>query len=316
MNITVADVVKKFDLKVITNEQYLSNKIFVKELNIASLELVGFYVNPKQQQNLVKRAIVFGKKEFLYLKIMKKDIKIENYNNIFKKYDIPAVFIVDSFNDPDLVKVLADYKIPLIKVENINKYEFIGLYLEYLSIYLSKNVIFHGSFISVYGYGTLIIGNSGIGKSEVVLELVKKKHLFVGDDSIVLTRRNNRIIGHANETIKNYLEVRGIGIIDLTKLYGSQIILDESYLDIVIELVEGNWKNLNINRLGKSYGTIQIHNVSIPKLEIPVTPGRNVSEIIETAVAKYKSDVILGSTFDEFEIKQKKILTTKRENND
>ncbi len=123
-------------------------------------------------------------------------------------------------------------------------------------------------------------------------------------------RKNNRIYGRANDIIKHYIELRGVGIIDLSKLYGAQIMLDESPLDLIIELVALDSKNsATIDRLGEKYNQSKIYNIKVPKIIIPVKLGRSISEIVETCVAKFKSDKINGNAFIEFNNNFKKIIS-------
>lgn len=308
--IKVEKIVKKFKLNVLLNKEYLNNYISYKNINIGSLEIFGYLLDfknneNKKYENIKNSCFILGSKDKIYLKKIEKKQKINNYKNIFTNYNIPAMFIIDGFEDKDLINVIKNFKIPLIKIENFSLYEFVNAFIEYVSSLLLVEITYHASFINIFGKGTLIIGESGIGKSEVILELVKKKHLFIGDDSIVLIKKNNKIIGKSNKNIKNFLEIRGIGVINLSKLYGYQIILNESTVDIIIELVNPNKLN-DFDRIGNEYHIEKIWNIEIPKIILPVKAGRNISELIETSIEKFKTEEFIGNTlFNELNIQLK-----------
>ncbi len=307
-SISIIKIVDKFNLQIISNSKSLQNQILVPELNIGGLELVDFFWNKQNStNNLHKRPIILGEKESIYLNTFTNARKIEKIKYFFKNIEkIPAIYLGEDFNDKDFIRISKKYCIPILRITDYKLSEFINLYVSYLNNILSDTQIIHGSFVNIFGKGVLIMGSSGIGKSEVVLELIKKHHLFIADDAIVLNRNNAKIYGRAAETIQNYLEIRGIGLIDIPKLYGAQIMLDQSRLDMIISLKGMNLESLD--RLGNAYDYKIIQGIKIPKFIIPVTPGRKISEIIETAVAKYKSDALHGNSFDKFNKRFIKIL--------
>jgi len=146
----------------------------------------------------------------------------------------------------------------------------------------------HGSLMSIYGEGVIIIGESGIGKSELVLNLLEKNHLFVADDALDIVEFAGELFGKSSRAVKNFLEIRGIGIIDIKKALGIESILSDTKISLVIELKHLSKIKNQIDRLGSKTEFCKIHNQEIPKITIPVSEGRNLSSIIEMAVIVHK----------------------------
>ena len=149
----------------------------------------------------------------------------------------------------------------------------------------------HGSLISVFGMGVLIIGRSGIGKSEVVVELVKKGHIFIGDDSIMITRIGKRVFGKANDITKNFIEIRGLGILNFQRIFGIEKQIKSSRVNVICELIdmdEIDKYSCQFERLGNKITYNNILGVDIPFYRIPVSQGRNISDLIETAITDLK----------------------------
>src|SRR5699024_5307245 len=161
--------------------------------------------------------------------------------------------------------------------------------LEFMDEFFAPSEEIHGSLVNVFGKGVLIKGASGIGKSEITLDLVKKNHLFVGDDRIVMKRKANKIYGRSHPILANMVEVRGIGIMNMAEAHGQQIIMDETTIDIVIELSHFETGSVdNYERIGREFENIKVLGTKIPYIKIPVSSGRNVANIVETAVSQLK----------------------------
>ncbi len=146
----------------------------------------------------------------------------------------------------------------------------------------------HGTLLSIFGEGVLITGESGIGKSEVALELVNRKHLFVGDDAIDVISFAGILIGKAPKMSREFIEVRGVGIINLKGMFGIQSVLKEHNISFIVELVHLHDVKSSVERLGKSYTYKEIAGTEIPVLKIPVSSGKNIAAVVEAAVISFK----------------------------
>ncbi|NQX83232.1 MAG: hypothetical protein HRS50_00760 [Mycoplasmataceae bacterium] len=149
----------------------------------------------------------------------------------------------------------------------------------------------HGTLLTVFGSGVLIIGKSGIGKSELALELINRKHLFVGDDAIDVISFAGIPMGKAPKISRDFIEVRGVGIINIKGMFGIQSIIKESNIDLIIELVNLEDVKTSVNRLGKEYSKREINGIEIPLIQIPLSSGRSVAPVVEAAVIVFKQRI-------------------------
>ncbi|WP_338972437.1 HPr(Ser) kinase/phosphatase [Spiroplasma endosymbiont of Panorpa germanica] len=280
----IKNLVDHFDLEVIAGSEHLDNVIEVYGLNRAGLELAG-YVEKDQQK---RRVVLFSNKENNYIHGFTNTEREKKYLAMLKD-GIPAVIITEKFNDEILNQVTKKLEIPLLRVSGQTTSEFTQQILGFYDDYFAPSEEFHGSLVNIYGKGVMIMGKSGIGKSEITIELIKKNHLFVGDDRIVAIRKSSKIYGKSHEILNNLVEVRGIGIVDIAQTNGYQVILDETEIELVIELIKFGENGVDdTDRLGNEYDTQNILGVKIPHIRIPVSSGRNIANIIETAVAQLK----------------------------
>ncbi len=280
--LTVAELIREFNLKAIGGSDNVNNPIEIIGLNRGGLELNGF--NYYKGENK-RRILIFGSKESAYLKVLDKATRIKNFK-VLEAQNIPAIILAKDFNAFDEIKDMSNDIIPILKSDLTvtGIFSKIGYYIDFR---LAKWVNMHATLVSVYGEGVLIIGDSGIGKSEVTLELIRKKHYFVSDDRVDIININNRLLGYTNPLIKNMIEIRGIGIFDITQMFGIQSVIEESEIKLMIKL-EKFTKNSQFERLVEKFTTHMILNREIPIITIPVAPGRNIAELIEAAVISYK----------------------------
>lgn len=283
----VKDIVDKFGYKVLAGSKGLNRPIKIYGINRPGLELAGFNF---EKNNSNRRVILLSNKEYLFILTLNEKIKKERYEYILNK-NIPMIIITERFNDKLLLKIAEKHNCPVVLAKNITTSRLYQIVLEFFDEHFAPIIEEHASLINVFGKGILLKGKSGIGKSEMTLELIKKNHLFVGDDRIIIQQRNNILYGQSHEILKNLIEVRGLGILDLSKIYGLQVLLNETKIDLVIELINlDDEQYKSIDRLGSKYKYIKIIDTKIPIITIPVTYGRNVSELVETAVSKLKLD--------------------------
>lgn len=233
-----------------------------------------------------KRVQVVGNAEYEFLQSLKKETATENLDKLFSK-QIPCLIFSRKLPVFDFVIKLAEkYGCPIL-----SSYKVTTVLINDITIYqnelLAPTKVVHGVLLDVFGVGMLIVGKSGIGKSEVALELVHRGHRLVSDDSVIVKNINEQLIGKAPEKIKYYMEIRGIGIINLQQMFGPGAIRPEKSIDIIVELspwAEGN----TYDRIGNEESYEELLGIEKPKIAIPVTPGRNVPIIIETAARKYR----------------------------
>ena len=222
-----------------------------------------------------------GMAETKMLEGMTHERRAESFARLFD-YDIPALVIsrdLDCF--PECMEMARKYRRTLLST-NDTTVVFTSKVIDYLNHELAATVTRHGVLLDIYGEGVMIIGDSGIGKSETAIELVKRGHRLVADDAVDIRRVSNQLIGKAPELIRHYIELRGIGIIDLQQLFGMSAVKLESQIDLVVEMepwVEGKF----YDRFGLDELSMNVLGVELPKVLVPVRPGRNLASIVEVA---------------------------------
>ena len=246
------------------------------------LQLTGYFTHFRNN-----RVQVIGRAEHEYLKAMPAKEREKNLDELFKR-NIPCVIIANGLEIPaSLLKYAEKYECPVFLTRQISAV-IVHELINYQSELLSPTEVIHSVLVEVFGIGILITGNAGIGKSETALELVTRGHRLVADDSVVVKNIGESLIGKSPNNIQYYLEVRGLGIINVQKTYGPGSVRQAKTVDMVVELVDWDEKR-EYNRLGtKQYE--EILGVQLPKIVLPVKPGRNIPVIIETAARKYRLD--------------------------
>ena len=245
------------------------------------LELSGFF-----QGFDARRIIVFGKAEYLFLSSMHEKLQKERLEKLLSYQEIPCIIVARGMSIPPLLMQQAQaVNCPILSSQKITTALMNDLFY-YLNLLLAPQVNLHGVLMDISGIGVLIIGNSGVGKSETAIELIKRGHRLVTDDNVFIKRLSNRLIGYAPDRIQHFLELRGIGIINIKEMYGSGSTLTQKDIKLVIELE--NWQDgKEYERLGNKTIYHEILGVDVMKYIIPVKPGRNLSIIIEAAARNY-----------------------------
>lgn len=247
------------------------------------LELSGFFLRKQSSA-----AILLGKEENIYLNQFSKEERDEKLNKILKM-NPPVIILSRSFDESIILDLAKKNKTTILK-SNSSSSEINTLVNLTLLKLLSKTEMIHGNLIEVYGLGVLIIGDSGIGKSEITMELIKKGHLFIADDAVEHYRVFDKVFGKPSKYTKNLIEIRGIGIVDFSKFYGIQQIKNEAQIDVIIELNMLDGKT-EFERLGRETLYKELSGIKIPYYKVPISPGRNASDIIEVIVNKQKLEI-------------------------
>jgi HPr kinase/phosphorylase len=281
--VTVKDLVDQFDFKIVSGGEYLDREIVTSDISRPGLEITGYFnYYPSERVQL------FGRAEFTYLSKMTSDERLLITRRLAR--DDTPLFIFSRGQEPEyeVLQAAAENHIPVLSSTTTTTRLSSNL-TEYLHSLLAERISKHGVFIDVYGLGILITGHSGVGKSETALELVKGGHRLVADDRVDFYQRDDTtIMGEAPEILRNVMEVRGLGIIDVMTLYGAGAVRKEQQLNLIIDLRELK-KDSTFDRLGTAEERERILDVDIPKIAIPVQTGRNISSIIEVAAINFRA---------------------------
>lgn len=280
--VTVRDLVERFSLEVITGWKQLTREVLVSDLYRPGLEMAGFFT-----YHPVERIQLLGKTELTFLRGLSSTIKTERFQQ-FCHPKIPCVIVTRELTVPEELIVAADRQsIPILRTKQATT-RFASRVTNYLEYQLAPSTTLHGVLVDVYGVGVLIMGNSGIGKSETALELVKRGHRLVADDAVEIHQYDeNSLVGTAPELIRYLLEIRGVGIINVMTLFGAGAVRDRKRISMVIYLE--TWvEHQHYDRLGLDEETFSIIDTQVPKLTIPVRPGRNLAVIIEVAAMNFR----------------------------
>lgn len=263
------------------NEESLQRWIISQAVNRPGLELSGF-VDFEEK----KRVTIIGNKELHYIETLDDSVLPKRFDELTDAYT-PCVIISSSRECPSLLLNIARSKnFPVFSTSDRSS-ELMVKIIGFLENELAPTTQVHGTLLSIYGRGIMVTGESGIGKSETALELIKKGHILVADDAVVLRRIQNRLIGQAPAVLEGMIEIRGIGIVDVNRMFGASSFVRNIKLDHIVHLEDWN-KNTNYKRipLGEEQKK-EILGIEVSTITIPVREGRSMSEIIETAVIHY-----------------------------
>ena len=298
------DFTSRVDLQKIINDQKLEVlytpedpsgiMISSSDVNRPGLALAGFFdhFDPRRIQLL-------GNAECLYLSEMPEEQRRERVTALMRHN--PSTLIYTDKNRPDeLTMELAEYfEVPLLRTDDLTS-DFMAALIAYLHVQLAPQITRHGVLVEVYGEGILITGDSGVGKSEAAIELIKRGHRFIADDAVELRKVSAKaIVGQAPEIIKHIIELRGIGIVDVRRLFGMGAVKETEKVDMIINLepwVQGKM----YDRLGLDTEYTDIMGIKIPSLTIPVKPGRNLAVILEIAAMNNRQKRMGYNTAEEF----------------
>jgi HPr kinase/phosphorylase len=232
------------------------------------------------------RVQVFGNTEIRYLNSMPLEERVKAFNTLFK-FAIPCIFVTnDNPIDQELVQLAADHNVPMFRT-SLETTKAVYFLSDFLDDQFSPQTTIHGSFVDVYGLGLLFIGRSGIGKSEIALDLIERGHRLVSDDVVNVTRKGEGIlIGAGTDLVKHFMEIRGLGLIDVQSIFGIRAIRFQKRVEVVVELME--WKAAeDFTRTGLDLSMISILDVEVPHIKLPIFPGKNVTVIAEVIALDY-----------------------------
>lgn len=260
------------------NSVYITNN----EVNRPSLQLAGFF---DYFDNT--RIQVIGRVEITYINKMTPEARRESFEKLFEK-NLPFVIVTRDMTMPPEMRELAEkYNTPLART-HMSTSRFVSALIAFLNVELAPRVTTHGVLVEVYGEGILLLGDSGIGKSETAIELVKRGHRLVADDAVEVRRVSDKsLIGSAPDIIRHFIELRGIGIVDVKMIFGMGAVKNTEKIDLVINLE--SWKEKKqYDRLGLNTEYTEILGMQIPSVTIPVKPGRNLAVVIEVAAMNHR----------------------------
>ncbi len=281
--VPIEEIVTEFNLENVTPEVSLKDRLLSSsEINRPALQLAGFYDYFDSH-----RFQIVGKVEYAYLEKMD---PVKRHETILKLYDhqFPALTFCRGLEPfPEFVELSKKTNIPLFRTTESTS-DFTGELIRWLRVKLANRVTMHGVLVDIYGEGVLIMGESGIGKSETALELIKRGHRLVADDAVEIKRASNQtLIGSCPEIIRYFIELRGIGIIDVLQMFGVESIKATQSIDLVIKLEYWD-NNTDYDRLGLKEEYMDILGNNVVCHSIPIRPGRNLAIICESAAINHR----------------------------
>ena len=263
------------------SEHSINHNINIPEVDRPGLELTGFFEHHQKD-----RLILLGKKELTYINSLEYEqaykVMLELCNE-----EVPGIVVCHDLECPKAVMDAAIKNDVAVFGTEIDTSVFEADALYYLSEVLAKKTSLHANLLQIFGQGCLLIGPSGIGKSEISLELIRKGHCLVADDRVDIADVRGKLIGTCPETIYGMMEVRGIGIINVSRMFGVNSLTKRSHIRLLINLVPFNTE-IPLERIGMKTDHYEILNESIPLIRLPVSAARSMAEIIETAVTNFK----------------------------
>ena len=294
-SVQMSKIIDEFKLETIYLPDLPENiLVSCTRVNRPGLQMVGFYDHYESI-----RLQIIGKVEDLFLSQMSADERHKRLEDFFRSAPV-GVIVTSSLNISEESILLAEkYKVPLLRT-SLRTSEFMAALIAYLNVELGPRITRHGVFIEVYGEGILLLGDSGVGKSETAIELIKRGHRLIADDAVEIKKVSaTTLVGRAPDIIRHYVELRGIGIVDVRRLFGMGSVKETEKIDMVINLEP--WQDGKMyDRLGLDESSTEILGINVPSIVIPVSPGRNLSVVIEVAAMNNRQKRMGYNTAQEF----------------
>jgi len=293
--VSLHQLVQEFNLTTIyKSTDYEEVHVTVDDVSRPGLQIAGFFDHFEPM-----RIYVFGTVECTYLEKLDSEERTIIFDRFFS-YKMPAVIFARGYEPTAECLAMAEkHDVTVLQSFDTTSY-LVSSLITALKGYLAPRITRHGVLVEVYGEGILITGESGIGKSEAAIELVKRGHRLIADDAVEIKRISpTTLVGSAPEVLKHYIEIRGIGIINVAKLFGFGAVKDSTNIDLVINIV--HWKDGQVyDRIGLEENHTEILNVNLPSVTIPVTPGRNLAVIFEVAAMNNRQKKMGCNSAEEF----------------
>ncbi|MFR8917743.1 MAG: HPr(Ser) kinase/phosphatase [Oscillospiraceae bacterium] len=277
---SLKNMVETFNMEILHKGRDFDNTVVtISDVNRPALQLVGFYDYFDD-----KRLQILGRGEMQFLERMTEAERTRVFNKLLS-YPFPAMIVARDMEAPsELVQMANKHDRTLLRSAE-STVDVTSKLIDYLNRAMAPQIARHGVLMNIYGQGVLILGDSGIGKSETAIELLKRGHRLVADDAVEIRRISNSLFGTAPEIIRHYIEIRGVGVIDVQQLFGMGAVQFDTEIDLVIQLeqwVDGKF----YDRLGLGEEKYEMLGVELPIVTIPVRPGRNLAGIVEIATMK------------------------------
>lgn len=282
--VKLTKIINEFHLEIIYAPENL-DEIMVRSSDV---HRPGIQLSEEYYEYFDKERIqILGKVEHFYMLRKTSEEQQESYKMLMST-GIPAVIVTRGLNvTKELVDAAREYKVPLMRTEDSSS-SFMAALIASLNLSLAPCVTRHGVLVEVYGEGVLLLGESGIGKSETAIELIKRGHRLVADDAVDIRRVSAKtLVGSSPEIIRHFIELRGIGIVDVKNIFGMGAVKNTENINLVINL-EIWQQGKNYERLGLDKEVTNILGIDVPSLTIPVRPGRNLAVIIEVAAMNHR----------------------------
>ena len=310
-SITIKEIIEGFNLDLIAGHKGVSRKVFVPSLSKPGIELAGmleFYENDRIQ--------IIGSKEAAFFHSLDPDLQEERIKAIFER-EAPAFIFTKNVDIPELFIHYGDvYNIPILKSYYKTTSLFSELY-SFLQAELAERTTMHGVLLDINGVGVLVTGKSGIGKSEVALELIRRGYMLVADDTVEIYQvEKGMIVGEAPDILKKYLEIRGVGVVNVVYLFGVKAYRMKKRISLIVELETWEEDKQIYDRLGLKSDRRKIFDTYVAYASLPITEARNAATLVEAAAFDFKSKNMGFNSAVEFNTKLNEQIKINRESND
>ena len=307
--VALETVIDKMKLDNLTPDIDISRiKITQPDINRPAIQIAGYY-----EHYDAARLQIIGFVEYTYMENLSTKDKREAYEKLLSYEETPAVvYCRELYPDEIFLEIANKHKVPVLMTKKSTS-DFMAEIIRWLKVKLAPCIVVHGVLVDVYGEGVLITGESGIGKSEAALELIKRGHRLVSDDAVEIRKvSDDTLIGSAPDVTKHFIELRGIGIVDVKTLFGVSSVKDTQSIDLVIKLEEWN-RDKEYDRLGLEEQYTEYLGKQVVCHNIPIRPGRNLAIICESAAVNYRQKKMGYNAAQEFYKRIQENFAKKRE---
>lgn len=294
-SVALTKIISEFNLEKIYVPSNIEDIMVTRsEVNRPGLPLTGFfdYFAPERIQ-------LIGRVESLYLSQLSDEERYERLHNYIKRKPVCIVFARSIEPPSEMIDFAKEFEVPILRTP-LSTTDFVAASIASLKVHLAPTITRHGVLVEVYGEGILILGDSGIGKSETAIELIKRGHRLIADDAVEISKVSDKtLVGKAPSIIRHYMELRGIGIIDVRRIFGTGAVKETEKIQLVIKFepwVEGKL----YDRMGLENEYVEILGINIPAITVPVRPGRNLAAILEIAAMNQRLKKMGYNTAEEF----------------